>query len=65
MHCQDHSDCIDIMLDLLCYEVLRRKLSPEMEGILDRHLRSCSSCRQKVRAFLVVLRGGAAGANFG
>jgi hypothetical protein len=41
-------DCTDTFLDMVCYEVLKRRLSPEMEDILDRHLKCCPSCRRKV-----------------
>jgi hypothetical protein len=65
MHFHEESDCVDTLLDLVCYEVLRKKLTPEMERVLDRHLRSCPSCRRKVMGFQSVLRGDAACANFG
>jgi len=59
------SDCTDTLLDLLCYEVLRHKLSPDMEDVLNRHLRGCPSCRRKVLAFRQILRAEAACVNFG
>lgn len=65
MRCNKESDCIDTLLDLLCYEILRKKLSPEMERILDCHLRRCPTCRRKVLAFHSVLRGDASCVNFG
>jgi len=59
------SDCTDTLLDLVCYELLSKRLSPEMEDMLDRHLRRCPSCRRKVLGFRRILQGDAACANFG
>ena len=41
-------DCTDILLDMVYYETVTKRLSPEMEDILERHLKCCPSCRQKV-----------------
>ncbi len=48
MHAMEVSDCTDTLLDMVYYETVIRHLSPEMEDILERHLRCCSSCRRKV-----------------
>ena len=42
------SDCTDTLLDMVYYVTVIRRLSPEMEDILERHLKFCVSCRQKV-----------------
>ncbi len=37
--------CAEVLLDLICYEVFRDKLSPETEAILAEHLAECEFCR--------------------
>jgi hypothetical protein len=49
------SDCGDILLDLLCYELQRDRLSPETVSFLVDHLASCPSCRRKATAFQEIL----------
>lgn len=44
-------NCADVLLDLICYEVFRDKLSPEMEAILAEHLTECELCRTKFLNF--------------
>lgn len=65
MNLDQHSDCVQVLLDLLCYEMHSRGLSPEMEQILEDHLWECPSCRKGVRNFKEVLEGEAAYQNFG
>jgi hypothetical protein len=38
-------NCAEILLDLVCYEIFRGKLSPEMRAILADHLAKCRFCR--------------------
>jgi hypothetical protein len=61
----EESDCIDVLLDLVCYEILSKRVSPEMEHLLERHVRGCASCRRKVLGFRRILRGEPACPNFG
>jgi hypothetical protein len=42
------SNCTETLLDMLCYEAYRERLSPEMENLLARHLATCEFCRTKV-----------------
>ena len=44
-------DCHKLLLDLICYEIRSKRLSPEMQYLLDEHLESCPACREKVLAF--------------
>ena len=44
-------NCAELLLDLLCYEVLRERLSPEMEAMLADHLAECEYCRMKFLDF--------------
>jgi len=44
-------DCHKLLLDLICYEIRRKSLSPEMEFLLDEHLETCPTCREQVLAF--------------
>ena len=39
------SDCSALLLDLLWYETVARRLSPEMEAMLACHLSGCRMCR--------------------
>jgi len=49
------SDCGDIFLDLLCYELHRENLSPETVNFLADHIASCPGCRRKMAEFKQVL----------
>jgi hypothetical protein len=49
------SECGDIPLDLLCYELQRDKLSPETVSFLVDYLASCPSCRRKATALQKIL----------
>lgn len=40
-------NCTEVLLSLLCYEIHRDKLSPEMEAILADHLAKCEYCQTK------------------
>jgi len=44
------ADCIDTLIELLFYEAYCRRLSPEMQALLDRHLRQCPECRRRLRS---------------
>jgi hypothetical protein len=44
---REDSDCTDTLLDVVCYEAVIKRLSPEMEDIFEQHLQCCPSCRQK------------------
>jgi hypothetical protein len=45
------SECNEMLIDLVCYELQLRRLSPEMERLFDVHLEQCSACRHHVRSF--------------
>jgi hypothetical protein len=40
-------NCAETLLDMLCYEAYRARLSPEMEALLADHLAECEQCRSK------------------
>ena len=40
-------NCTEVLLSLICYEIHKDKLSPEMEAILDDHLAECEGCRAR------------------
>ncbi len=44
-------NCIELLVSLICYEVQRDNLSPEMEDILVHHLTECECCRTRFRNF--------------
>jgi hypothetical protein len=58
MNLKDLTDCTETLLDLLCYEVCRGKLSPEMEELFSNHLAECPRCRSRVSGYMEVLGGG-------
>ncbi len=45
--CRSSSGCTETLLDMLCYEAYRERLSPEMEAMLADHLAACERCRSK------------------
>ncbi len=49
------SDCAEILLDLVCYEIYRMKLSPEMQQLFFDHLDQCPTCRKRVAGYLDLL----------
>ncbi len=51
MNLRQTSECNETLIDLVCYELQCRRLSPEMERLFDVHLAHCSSCRHRVRSF--------------
>jgi len=61
----ESTDCIQTLLDLVCYEIQSGRLSPEMENLLEDHLVQCPSCREQVGQFGTVLYGASAYQNFG
>ena len=52
---QEHTDCVDLLLDFVLYEQYRRRLSPEIEYLLEEHLEGCPSCRERILAFQQML----------
>ncbi len=55
MQFREEADCIQMMLDLLCYERIGRRLSPEASWLLHGHLLVCSGCLCKANDFLEIL----------
>ena len=62
---ETHDDCHKLLLDLICYEIYSRRLSPEMEYLLDEHLGTCPTCREQVLGFRRLLPDGNVVRNFG
>ena len=65
MNTQVHSECVQMLLDLVCYEKESQRLSPEMERILETHLSECPSCRRGIRNFKQVVSTEEVYRNFG
>ena len=59
------SVCKELLLDLICYEINRGRLSPEMEYLLERHLEMCLSCRREIHGFQSLLHNTEAVPNYG
>jgi len=51
MEISDSVVCTELLLDLFYYELVRGRLSPEMEYLFERHLQHCRSCRHKILGF--------------
>ncbi len=47
MESTDLKVCKELFLDLLCYEIHRGTISPEMKGLFEDHLVKCRYCRSK------------------
>jgi hypothetical protein len=45
------TDCAEVLMDLICYEVYRDRLTPEMETLLVAHLAECECCKKLFRNF--------------
>jgi hypothetical protein len=65
MGLSNHMLCKDLLLDLICYELRSRRLSPEMKYLLERHLEHCKSCRGRILGFQRMLRESEAVRNYG
>jgi hypothetical protein len=59
------SDCADALLDMVWYEAVTKRLSPEMEEMLERHLQECRSCRQRMFRLRVDLQNTSDCVNYG
>ena len=55
MRSRKEGDCSQMLLDLLCYERIGRRLSPEASWLLHAHLLVCPACLSKANAFLEIL----------
>lgn len=48
--------CEHILLSVICHEICRNRLSPEMKFIFEKHLESCPDCRRRISFFFSLLR---------
>jgi len=48
--------CKELLLDLVCYEIHCKRLSPEMEYLFEKHLEECPSCRRRILGFRRILQ---------
>ena len=62
---QERTDCVDLLLDLVFYENYRRRLSPEMEYLLQGHLDTCPDCRDRMLSLRQILGGCMEHRNYG
>ncbi len=58
MHGPVPSECVQIALDVICYEMHCGRLSQEMVEILEEHAASCAFCRQYIRQFNEMIHSG-------
>ena len=56
MMVQEQVDCVHTLLDILCYEINSRRLSPEMQQVLTDHLKDCPCCQKGIHNFREVLQ---------
>lgn len=54
-----------LLLDVIYYELLCGRLSPEMEYLFEKHLEDCPDCKKKIAAFRGVLKEDGTVRNFG
>jgi hypothetical protein len=40
---------------VICHEICRDRLSPEMQFIIVKHLEHCAECRRRIFSFLSIL----------
>jgi hypothetical protein len=59
------TSCGKLLLDILFYEKSYGHLSPEMEYLLDQHIKECHWCRQRVLGFRRALAESTIVRNFG
>jgi hypothetical protein len=59
------SECNEMLIDLVCYEIQLRRLSPEMERMFEGHLEHCQYCRHRVHNFQATLAEARSQRNFG
>jgi hypothetical protein len=45
------TNCNSLLLDMLFYEKSCRRLSPEMDYLLEQHLKECPGCRRRILSF--------------
>ncbi len=65
MRISEKQVCEELLWDLICYEMRRGTLSPEMKHLLDLHTGECSTCRHRIRDFMRMLQETAVVRNFG
>ncbi len=58
MHEPEPSACVQIALDLICYEMHCGRLSQEMIEILEEHAADCPFCSRHIRQFKEMVRSG-------
>jgi hypothetical protein len=65
MGLHEASECSDMLIDLVCYEIQLRRLSPEVERIFKIHLEHCPSCKHRAHSFRATLAEAITPRNFG
>jgi hypothetical protein len=55
MDITDSVGCTELLLDLIYYELVRGRLSSEMEYLFERHLEQCPNCRRRILGFHHIL----------
>ena len=55
MYFFEHSECVKVLLDLICYEMYYGRLSPEMKLMLEDHIAKCPYCRKGIHDFMQIL----------
>ena len=65
MIAQERWDCLQVLLDVICYEMQVQRLSPEMTALVQEHLKSCTQCRTGTGHFEQIFLPEGAQKNFG
>jgi hypothetical protein len=48
----EDGNCLDTLVDILCYEMICGTLSPETKALFAEHLEICAACRKRFSDFL-------------
>ena len=52
MSIAEDGNCLDALVDILCYEMISGRLSPETRALFAEHLEICAACRKRASDFL-------------
>ncbi len=65
MRSSEKQACQELLWNLIFYEIYRKRLSPEMEYLLEKHLERCPICRDRILGFQSLLQNNEIVRNFG
>jgi len=48
----EDGNCLDTLVDILCYEMICGRPNPETKALFAEHLEICAACRKRASEFL-------------